>query len=295
MKILLTGASGFVGSHLLEELKGSYETLNLTRSKKYCPGSLYVDYSSIKSIQDVLNSFQPEIIIHLASDRERKKLSELSSAEFNQFLTNEVNIAECVRGCKSMKLFINFGTSDSNFLRNTEKGNGNLNAYGFKKLISSEIFKLYCKNLNIPYVNIIPSVIYGPGQRNDMLIPYLIENLSNKKLCTVNNPYMKKNFIYIDDVSEAIKKILNVKNFLDLPVEYFLEYKKNYRVQEVAELVAKKINANQSLIELNKKSKDFSEHYINKQSDLIGLSPKTSLSEGIEKLLGNKKVFDFSD
>ena len=69
-KVLITGASGFLGTHLLDELvKLKYETLAISRSKKKEKSKdsitwLKANLSQPKTYMSKLKDFNPEVVIH---------------------------------------------------------------------------------------------------------------------------------------------------------------------------------------------------------------------------------------
>ena len=71
MKILLTGATGFIGSHLLEKLSNiGHEVLALSRKiptqSNECVSWLSADLCDPETYRDRINDFLPEVLIHLA-------------------------------------------------------------------------------------------------------------------------------------------------------------------------------------------------------------------------------------
>ena len=287
MKILITGGSGFVGSHLIPELKRrKHQTLNFTRSVVSDDENITVDYSDKKSIETSLDSFQPEILIHLATDKNRSKLLEDDSKNISEFLDNEKTLADSLVKCKQLRLVINFGTSDSFKIEKEKKNTNPINSYGYRKLKSNEILSHKCKEIDIAYINVIPSVIYGFGQGNEMLIPYIIDCLKYRKKCFIKNPMMKVNFIHVDDVIKAILEILSFDEYKKLPKQVFLDYEKNYLVKDVVNILVKKTNANLDLIEFNKDSKNTTEHNIRSHNnEKLIWNASISLSDGLSKIL----------
>lgn len=70
-RLLLTGATGMLGSHLLEEIQGKYEILALGRREKNIILDIdykLVDLRDVENADYIVNDFEPEIIIHAAAN-----------------------------------------------------------------------------------------------------------------------------------------------------------------------------------------------------------------------------------
>ena len=86
-----------------------------------------------------------------------------------------------------------------------------INYYGKYKLkVTKEFLKAY-ENYKLPIIIIRPSVVYGPGQKNLMLIPSMIRSFKEKTLLDINSGSQYRDFLYIDDLVDGIFKILKAK------------------------------------------------------------------------------------
>jgi nucleoside-diphosphate-sugar epimerase len=95
MKLLLTGSSGFIGSHLTPDLQKNFELFHLKS-----------DLLDHKKVQDEVASISPDIIVHLAARTEVEKsfYEQTSFSEVNYVGT--VNLIEAASRVKNLKNFV---------------------------------------------------------------------------------------------------------------------------------------------------------------------------------------------
>ena len=85
-----------------------------------------------------------------------------------------------------------------------------LTPYSFAKLASTNFIKFLFQSENFPGTILRPFIIYGPGQKKDRLIPYVInKSLRNEKF-EVSSGKQVRDFLHIDDAVDAIFLSLKV-------------------------------------------------------------------------------------
>ena len=109
MKILITGAAGFVGKHLLEYLKkeGDHEILGIDLSfKNFGPGGsldnmevLEADLTEKESVFNIIKEFKPNQVYHLAGQ------SSVSYSWENPVETFRINVFSGINIMEGLKLF----------------------------------------------------------------------------------------------------------------------------------------------------------------------------------------------
>ncbi len=123
--------------------------------------------------------------------------------------------------------------------------------------------------------------VYGFSQRETSLIPYLLNCWKKGEIPEIKNPSAKNDFIYIDDVTEAIAVLLEKSKKSG---EYDIGWGKLITTQEVVNIVAKKLNIKdweKDTIEEN----GFCQPANNSGLKSLGWQPKVSLEEGIQKMI----------
>ncbi|MFE8729160.1 NAD-dependent epimerase/dehydratase family protein [Aeromonas hydrophila] len=213
--VILTGASGFIGSHLVNRLiELGFLVIAVTRSleknaSRQCDNLFWIQWSDI---EEFLRKNQPSpiAIIHLATAYGRSSESLASIEEANVIMP--LNLLELAVKYK-IKKFIN---TDSYFTK-PEFNYQYMRPY----IITKDSFRKWgeftSSHTDLHFVNMRLEHVYGPGDGKGKFIPYIIESLyANKDFIECTDCTQKRDFIYVDDVVSAYLTILNK----DLPTKY---------------------------------------------------------------------------
>lgn len=202
MKVLVTGASGFIGSKVVEMLASQpgYEILATGRTST----QRFLSLPSVKYFQlDLLHIpdiISCEIVIHcagLADDRSSREALMINNVEATS------NLLSAAKDCR---LFIYISSASVyDFTEGEprkEEDNGpddRLSPYGLSKLMAERIIA----NSTIPSIYILrPRAVYGRGDR--VLLPRILELIKNKKMIIPGKLSTNTSLTHIDNLCEAI-------------------------------------------------------------------------------------------
>jgi len=212
-KVLVTGASGFIGRHLCQALCDKNVHLSVFLRQQAMLGclkyeSFAVDLNQRDRVLAAIHRVQPDYVIHLAAAKIRGvTLSDYRFAYEGNFLAS-MNLIDACMQIPTLKRFIFLGTCDeygdvpSPFREDSRETP--VNAYGASKLAVSQYLQVLSRSSAFPAVILRPSLVYGPGQGEEMFLPALIQSMMAGVRFPMTAGEQTRDYIYIDDVVDAI-------------------------------------------------------------------------------------------
>ncbi len=177
-KILLTGAGGLVGTHLLPLLNKDYEVYTIS-GKNISSNNLKIDFSKEWNAQILPRDL--DIIIHLAQSENFRDFPSKAVDVFNVNTTSTLKLIDFAyhTGVKTFVFASSagiYGNSDSEFDEATDiVYRSEMGFYLATKQCSEIILDNYSSLLQVIQLRLF--FVYGKGQRKDMLMPRLVENI----------------------------------------------------------------------------------------------------------------------
>jgi nucleoside-diphosphate-sugar epimerase len=301
MKLLITGASGFIGQHLVKKLIEQGHTIlalsrgadlqhvsNNTDKLIYFKSSLELENSALERIKD----FEPDVLIHLAWG----KIPDFSFETSFENLQNHILFFRNIFTVNSLKKIIITGSC---WEYNKKIGgckesdicvSGNYFTWAKNSLRDFLQFECLQKNINFIWPRVF--YVYGPQQRIGSLIPSVIESIRNGLMPELKTPSNANDFIYVDDVAEGLLQF--AINDISSGI-YNLGSGKSMSVIDVISSIENSLNGNlilsKELLTRTKQSKkdtDFCAD-MTKTFSTINWKPITNLAMGIEKMINYKK------
>lgn len=241
MKILVTGATGFVGRNLIPVIKEGNEVSVIVRDKDKA-SQLFGSGIRIYGIDDIeVWDTRYDIVFHLAAY--------LSSAEDSRTLEAllEANIIFGTRLLNELKsnppgLFVNFGTFSEYRLGPMEIHNAYL--YSATKSAYKEILRFYSEKYDFPYINVIPYTIYGGVDSQKKVIDILKESTDSLEPLKMSEGRQVLDFIHVGDVVSFLVHIIqNFGYFSSCQLrEFHLGTGIGTSLREVAEMIHTRTN-----------------------------------------------------
>lgn len=230
-KILVTGAGGFVGLHLIDLLKKDYLIIGLTHPNKIPESeNLKIIEGNILDknlIEDIIKNEQPDSIIHLAAKASTWQSDPADAFKVNLFGT--LHIYQAVTALKKSAdynpkiLFISsaevYGKTDTIGKLTEESLLNPVNFYGVSKSGADRLSFAYASSQKLNIIIIRPFNHAGPGQTKGFFIPDMasqiveIENDSSKSEISVGNLESVRDVSDVRDIVTAYKLAIE-KDFL---------------------------------------------------------------------------------
>jgi UDP-glucuronate 4-epimerase len=304
MNILLTGAAGFIGSHLAEKLLehghyvigidnfDSFYSRNI-KEHNISIATTYSNYNFIEAdicdenLWNNLIGHQIDIIIHLAA-KAGVRPSMSHPLDYNRTnITGTNMVLEFARN-KGIKRVI-FASSSSVYGINKnlpwhveEKDLLPISIYAYSKQSAEKLCELYQMNFGLKITALRFFTVFGPRQRPDLAIHKFVKAIDKGELVTLfGNGQTFRDYTYIDDIVNGIIgaiayesdnfEIFNLGNthtvsLIDL-------------IQTIESIMGKKANIHFGPEQAGDVPYTWSN--IEKSQQLLGYNPQTSINEGI--------------
>ena len=167
-----------------------------------------------------------------------------------------------------------------------------ISTYGKKKLKITKHLKKIFKIKYFPLVIIRLFQVYGPNDKNDKIIPFILKNCLKNKKFSLTQGYQTRDFSHIDDVINAIISLLKTQKNKILGNIYNIGSGQSITIKDLVNIIRFKIKKgkpNFGAIKIKKDEIIFSKSSIRKIKNHINWSPKISLKNGIGNLILNEK------
>ena len=252
-KVLLTGADGFVGSHLAEKLidlgakltiivratsnhgTSSYHFKNLSENYiKKCKKIICCDISSTDIIRHIKND-NPKIILHLAANAYVPYSFEHPLEVNEANVIGTLNILEAARQLKSLERIICTSSSEVYGTAQTKKISEShplnpTSPYAASKAAADRYCYSYILTYNMPIVIIRPFNTYGPRHTYDVIPKFIKMALLNKDITIHGSGKQSRDLTYVSDAIEAfllvsksekcLQKVINFGTGKDFSINF---------------------------------------------------------------------------
>ncbi|MFA5048898.1 MAG: NAD(P)-dependent oxidoreductase [Patescibacteria group bacterium] len=292
MKILVTGANGFIGSNLCQllfnqrhEVIGFDKNLNGFKcgiNKWAVQGNCL----NVNQINTTIGELEPEAIVHLAA------VSVATECDKNPYFAMENNINGLRNVLVSARenkvrrmIFISSSFVYGNFQYipcDELHGTNPLEVYGGTKISGEYLTKTFCNLFGIEWVIIRPSAVYGYGDKNHRVVQVLLENAIQGKPLVLNGAEEKMDFTCVDDTVDGIARACVSENAIGQV--FNITRGEGRSLNELAEIIKGLVpSVKIQKAEMNGFRPKRGALDISKARSLLGYNPKWGLEEGIKK------------
>lgn len=273
MNILVTGGSGFIGSHVVDKLmdSGAHVTVfDVMRPHRqdvtFIKGNI-ISFDELKAaMKDI------DYVYHIAALSNINKVAEepLKAVDFN--ILSTAKLLEAARKSDVKRVLF-----ASTYFVDSMKGH----LYTTCKVASEMICKDYFTLYGLPFTILRYGTAYGPRSRGEDVISIFVRKaLSHEPLVIHGNGNQSRNFIYVEDLAEGNVAALHDKAINKI---YVLEGNRQVTIKELAEMVNKLVGDVKIVYE--KARQDDYDHisdlFNKKAINILGWEPRISLEEGI--------------
>ena len=212
--VLITGGSGFIGSNLCWSFLTRYRVVVVDREirKAQIPAGVITeraDLSHYASVQEVINKYQPEYIVHLAAMPLASAQNICISEAFEGCVNITTSLLECVsRSNYEFKRFVYasssmvYGHWTREQMRETDDCKP-ISEYGVAKLCGEEVTKRLCEMYGYEWACVRPSAVFGRWDKNRRVSQLIVESALNHEIFCVHGADEQLDFTPVRDVCQG--------------------------------------------------------------------------------------------
>ncbi|MCU4157355.1 NAD-dependent epimerase [Carboxylicivirga sp. A043] len=315
-KILVTGAAGFIGFHLCQQLLDSgcniigIDSINSYYSTKLKEDRLkelnqHTQFRFIKldicdkpKLDQLFKDEQFDYVFNLAAQAGVRYSIEQPYKYIDSNLIGFINILEACRHFPVKHLIYAssssvYGNSENIPFSTEESCNEPVSLYAATKKSNEMMAHSYAHLYKIPVTGLRFFTVYGPYGRPDMAyFSFTNKIVNNEPIQVYNNGDLMRDFTYVDDIVQAIEKLI------DLPFDTPEEKEKPYRIFNIGNNRPVKLMDFITTLEKHlgmaaikdyrpMQNGDVYQTYadISDLEQRIGFKPSTSINEGLKKFI----------
>lgn len=279
-KILITGASGFIGRALSAKLKAQGNDLVLI-------GTADGDIAS----RETLNKIQDVDISHVFHLAGKTYVPDSWANPDEFFRVNLLGTTNVLEFCKSRKASMTFVSAyvygHPEALPISEKSKIQpSNPYALSKRLAEQACEFYGETHGLAIAVIRPFNVYGVGQNEKFLIPSIIRQALTEHTIVVQDLLPKRDYVFLDDLVTALTVTLSPPKGYNV---YNVGSGLSLSVQEVIDIIQDVASTKKEIIsEKNVRSNELMDVVadISKIQREFGWKPQYSFREGIAHMIG---------
>jgi len=216
MKVFISGATGFVGRHVMAEIHASGHDILASRLEEdkteNNPSNIHWlngDLADLELLKAGLKSFNPDVVIHLAW----QGIPDYSESISRLNLINSIDLLDCIMdktNCR--KILVSGSCWEYGKKQGTCKESDPVNIesyFTWAKNSLNQYLQIKCTERKITLNWFRIFYLYGPGQRAGSLIPMLIKSIGTSQIPKINTPLNKNDFVYVGDVSRSFARAID--------------------------------------------------------------------------------------
>jgi nucleoside-diphosphate-sugar epimerase len=282
-KVLVTGASGFIGLHLCRKLlENDNEVYALCRSEPKISDRRFawhkVDLTDTESTRRAFRNIRSDFVFHLCSYAQGERGLSLVLPTLQGELTTTVNVLLGLAEAGCDRVIMAGSLEESRF------GEAPSSPYAAAKAASRLYASMFHQLYKLPIVMTRIFMAYGPGQSRKKLIPHAIISMIEGRPLKIASPLRKVDWIYIEDLVLGLVTVAETPGLegksVDLGAGELIE------IENVVRRLQQIVNPG-ALIEFAAIPERAAEQECRADADttwaLTGWRPQTSLKTGLEK------------
>ena len=302
MKVFITGASGFIGSHFVKVLENNHLV-----------HSMQSDLLEFSKVRQELFDFDPDVIVHFGArtEVERSFYEQVTFSQVNYVGT--VNLIESAAKLKNLKNFVFASTmevygwqpvsdiiKEKGYLKDIpifdENTIPNPNApYAVAKYACEKYLEYAHRSLGLPFCAIRQTNTYGRKKNDFFVVEQIItQMIKNPNAINLGYDTPYRNFLYIDDLLNLWSTIIENPDKVSNGYIFTIGPNNPIQIKELANVIAKKLDWHGEIKWNSKPARPGEIYLLNSDHKLVteitGWSPTVDLSSGLDRTIDHWKT-----
>lgn len=295
MEVAITGATGFIGQYVVEQLRSSGHTVvAIGRSKSKLHETFPADHvhvhTSDYTLESLRNGFEGvDAVVHLAAKRAGfdPTIEETDAISTNVQLTRSVFNAAAAedisRICQSSSISVYPLSEDVPFFETQRPMPPNM--YGLSKVICENMADIQNHNQPIEIVSLRIASVYGHGERSLGVFMKFVEQAKNNQILTVHGQGRNaRDFIYVRDVASAVESAITS----EACGVFNIGSGRPHTISEIAKEINEVFDNGGNLRYNNSINQEVQQYHMDcsKAREELGWVPEYSLNEALKEMRG---------
>ena len=290
MKVLITGSSGFVGTHMRQRLiKEGYTVfgLDITKPKEQIEDEFYQLSLIDARMVDVFKDTGVDIVLHMGAQAyiPPGEAEPVQNAIDN--VAGTVNVLESARRAGAAVIFTSSGAIYGNIQRipvHEEVICRPESHYGISKLCAEEYAKFYYYKRELPVTITRFSSVYGSGRKAGPINMMCERAVNGEPVTIFGDGSVTRDVTYVDDVVEGLK--LCIDGIIPCGDTYNIASGRQTSVKRIADTIQSTLGKPLTIDYKPEVPGDIKVNYFDiSKAQRYGYNPKVSLEEGVKKVI----------
>jgi len=232
MRILITGSSGFIGSHLVSKHREQGDEIFCFDVKE----SLRHDIQDGSSIKEAFNKFNPDAVYHCAGQVQPSFGEERPYADIMLNLYGMINVLKAMEGGDAKMVYTSTGAvyGLSPLPHKEDMLCKPVCNYGVSKLAAEMYLQKWVATEGIDAKIVRFSSVYGPGRHYGPINIFLEKAVEGRNITVFGSGSQTRDFVHVDDVVQGMNLVLDRGGRGEV---YNVGTGKETSVQEVAKVI----------------------------------------------------------
>ncbi|HEY8394941.1 MAG TPA: NAD-dependent epimerase/dehydratase family protein [Thermaerobacter sp.] len=222
MRVLVTGAAGFIGSHVVEAVVGEHEVVAVD---DFSSGTLErvgdiavqrLDVTDPDGVMRVFREFRPDAVLHLAAQVSVERSLTEPDRDLDVNVYGTMNVLRAAAACGTGRVvFASSAAVYGNPHRlpvDEDHPKEPLSVYGRSKLTAEWLVREYARGRGFDYVILRLGNVYGPRQRREtgpVVASFFLDALDGRGPTIHGDGLQTRDFVYVRDVARAFRLALD--------------------------------------------------------------------------------------